>query len=71
MPDERARAEFKAAFLCECGASLCNSRVSMSGAEYRAGSGPVLADGHGPDGGSLGKCSVCGRPSRTKRRSRR
>jgi hypothetical protein len=70
MPDHRAR-DFKAAFLCECGASLCDSRVSMSGAEYYAGPGPVLADGHGPSGASLGKCSVCGRPTRGKRRNRR
>jgi hypothetical protein len=71
MPEHGFRAESKAAFMCECGASLCDRRVWMSGADYAAGTGPVVADGHGPVGSSLGKCAVCGRPSRGKRRNRR
>ncbi len=47
MSGHRFRAK-PTAFLCECGASLCDERVSMSGAEYDAGVGPVLAHGHGP-----------------------
>ena len=57
--------------MCECGASLCDMRVSMSGAEYETSLGPVLAGGHGPAGGGLGQCAVCGRPHRAKRRKRR
>jgi hypothetical protein len=70
VPDRFSR-ESKAAFMCECGASLCDSRISMFGAEYETSLGPVLADGHGPAGGGLGQCAVCGRPHRAKRRKRR
>ena len=58
MPDHR---ETKAAFMCECGASLCDARVPMSVDDYDAATTPVFAQGHGP-GGELGKCSTCGRP---------
>ena len=57
--------------MCECGASLCDERVEISGAEYDASLGPVLAHGHGPGNGNLGKCAVCGRPHRRERRKRR
>jgi hypothetical protein len=56
--------------MCECGASLCDARISMSGAEYDTSLGPVLADGHNPAGGRLGQGDVCGRPHRAKRRKR-
>jgi hypothetical protein len=74
VPDHRFRGESKAAFLCECGASRCEQRVSMSGSDYDglAGVGPVVADGHGPgNGGRLGKCPVCGRRDGRERRKRR
>ena len=67
-PDHR---ETKAAFMCECGASLCDARVSMSGSAYDGTAGPVIADGHGPGNGARGKCGVCGRPHRRERRRRR
>jgi hypothetical protein len=67
MPKHRSRAARDSAFLCECGATLCDRTVWMSGLEYAAGTGPVVADGHEPGGGSLGKCALCGRPGRDKR----
>jgi len=71
MPDHRFRRETKAAFMCECGASLCDVRVSLSGSDYDGNVGPVIAAGHGPVNGDLGKCAVCGRPHRHERRRRR
>ena len=65
MPDYRFRKQSKAAFMCECGASLCDARVCMSGSEYDSNVEPVIADGHGPVDGDLGKCPVCGRPYRS------
>jgi hypothetical protein len=62
MPEQRSRAEPKAAFMCECGAGLCEARVQFSGEEYDAHVEPVLAEGHGPVGGALGKYALCGRP---------
>ena len=70
MPSRRFSADPKAAFMCECGASLCDARVSMSAADYDAGEGPVLAQGHSP-GCEAGKCHCCGRPYRSKRQKRR
>ena len=70
MPDRFSR-EFKAAFMCECGASLCDTRISLSGTEYETSLGPVMADGHGPATGWLGQCAFCGRTHRAKRRKRR
>jgi len=64
------RADWKAAFMCECGASLCDARVPVSVDDYDAATTPVFAQGHGP-GAELGKCSSCGRPYRGKRRKRR
>jgi hypothetical protein len=71
MPDHRFRRETKAAFMCECGASLCDTRVSLSGSDYGGSVEPVLANGHGPANGDLGKCAACGRPHRHERRRRR
>jgi hypothetical protein len=59
--------------MCECGASLCDERVSMSGSDYAglAAVGPVVANDHGPgQGGPLGKCPVCGRQNGRERRRR-
>jgi hypothetical protein len=55
--------------MCECGASLCGAHVALSGSEYNAGAGPVLASGHGSVDGGLRKWAVCGRWG--KRRKRR
>jgi hypothetical protein len=74
MPDYRFRGESKAAFMCECSASLCDQRVSMTGSDYDglAGGGPVVAAGHGPgESAGLVKCPVCGRRDGRKRRKRR
>jgi hypothetical protein len=71
VPDHRFRRESKAAFMCECGASLCDQRVTMPAADYDGSLEPVFADGHGPHGGELGKCDVCGRPRQRARRRRR
>jgi len=71
VPDQRFRGETKAAFMCECGASLCDACVSLSGSDYDGSVEPVFADGHGPVNGELGKCAVCGRPHRHQRRRRR
>ena len=68
MPERR---EKQAAFMCECGASLCDARVSMTRSDYDGSFEPVIADGHGPGGGDRGKCVVCGRPHRSERRPRR
>jgi len=70
MPSHRFSADPKGAFMCECGASLCDARVPMSAADYDAATGPVVAEGHGPNC-RLGKCACCGRPYRGKRRKRR
>jgi hypothetical protein len=71
VPD-RFSGESKAGFMCECGAGLCDARISMSGREYDTSLGPVLADGHGRADGVLGSCAVCGRPTnRPQRRKRR
>jgi hypothetical protein len=70
MPSRRISADLKAAFMCECGASLCDARVSLSAADYDSADGPVLAQGHSPDC-DMGKCVCCGRPYRSKRRKRR
>ena len=56
--------------MCECGASLCDQRVSMSGSDYDGSLEPVFANGQGPEDGE-GKCAVCGRPHRRERRRRR
>ena len=56
MPDHRFRREPKAGFMCECGASLCDQRVTMSGREYDGSLEPVFADEHGPEN-NLGKCA--------------
>jgi hypothetical protein len=69
MSNHRFRADSKAAFMCECGASLCDARVRLSVDDYDAAPTPVFAEGHGPDGAG-GKCSSCGRPYRGKRRKR-
>lgn len=71
MPVYAFRAQPKAAFMCECGAGLCEERIWMTGTDYEAGVEPVLASAHAPRGGGLGKCPVCGRPGRGKRRKRR
>lgn len=73
MPDYRLREQSKAAFMCECGASLCDERVRTAPRDYDelGGVGPLLADGHGPGGGELGKCPVCGRRDGRERRKRR
>jgi hypothetical protein len=71
MPDHGFKAEPEAAFMCECGASLCDTRVPMSHLDYESGLGPLLADGHGPADGGPVKCSVCGRPGGRKSRQRR
>ena len=70
MPDHRFRRETKAGFMCECGASLCDARVPMTGQDYDGSLEPVFADGHGPED-DLGKCASCGRPRRRERRRRR
>jgi len=74
MPDYRFRKQSKAAFMCECGASLCDERVRTSPREYDelGGVAPLLADGHGPgNGDGPGACPVCGRPDRRLERRRR
>jgi hypothetical protein len=71
MPDHESRATSKAPFMCECGASLCDTRVPTSATEYEADVGPLLAEGHGPVDAGLERCSVCGRPRRSERRDRR
>jgi hypothetical protein len=71
VPDTRFGGDTKAAFMCECGASLCDARVSMSGADYEGSLEPVIADGHDIVNGDLGKCAVCGRPRRREQRRRR
>jgi hypothetical protein len=71
MPDYRFEGDSEAAFMCECGASLCDSRVRTTGRDYDAGVEPVLADGHGPGCDELGQCPVCGRRNGRERRKRR
>ena len=74
MPEYRFRRESKAAFMCECGASLCDERVSLSGSDYEslAGVGPVVAEGHEPvHSRRLAKCPVCGREDLRDPRRRR
>lgn len=71
MPHRRFRQEPKAGFICECGESLCDERVSMSGSDYDGSLEPVLAARHGPDHGGIGTCAACGRRQRLKRRRRR
>lgn len=71
MPDHGFKADSKAAFMCECGASLCDERVWMTGADYDLDFGPVVSAGHGPDRRSPTKCFVCGRPGRVRRRKLR
>jgi hypothetical protein len=70
MSNHRFRADSKAAFLCECGASLCDARVSMSADDYDSSTTPVYAEGHGPRR-EHGKCASCGRPYEGKRRKQR
>ncbi len=71
MPDHHFKHDAKAAFMCEGGASLCDERVPLFTSDYDASAEPVLARGHGPGDGELGKCAVCGRPHRRERRKRR
>ncbi len=71
MPENPARGEAKAPFLCECGASLCDERVWLSASDYdrRRDVGPALAETHTPgEAGALRKCPACGRSARRKRR---
>lgn len=71
MPEDHFRQDAKAAFMCECGTSLCDERVRMPASHYDASLEPVLANGHGPGSGAPGKCAVCGRTHRRERRKRR
>ena len=62
----------QAAFLCECGRSLCEARVAMVPREYdeAAESHPAIAPGHEhwyPEREELGECRYC----RERRRVRR
>lgn len=66
---KRPGREPRGAFMCECGASLCDRRVSMSGRDYDDGLEPLFAHAHGPED-DLGTCATCGRPRRRERRRR-
>src|SRR5262245_52338837 len=61
MPDHFGQ-ETKAAYMCECGASLCDERVRLSTSDYDISLKPVLAHGHGPRTGGRETCVLCGRP---------
>lgn len=63
---KRPGREPRGVFLCECGASLCDRRVSLSGSEYDELAAPLLARGHEPDG----ELGAEGRRTRDRRRRR-
>jgi len=73
MTKHRLGSKTNGAFMCECGASLCDRRVSATAPDYDglAGVGPLLAKGHEATGGELGDCPVCGRGNGRERRHRR
>jgi hypothetical protein len=69
VPDQHFRQQAEAAYLCECGASLCDERVPMSVWDYDASLEPVLANEHGPQANGPEKCVLCGRPYLPQRRN--